>query len=288
MPNAHIHIIGAGAFGVVLRDILAQQHTTQLWGRANNYHCENGDLLILALPSQAYKEVMPHIKYNGRVLIVSKGLCNGQLLHEYVGGFLPNGDIAYLSGPNFASELANQLPTTSMVASPSSEYNQWLRTIFTQPFWRIYASTDMRGVALCGIIKNIYAIGAGIIMGRGWGHNAHASFVSRALAEMGRAVVALGGNAETALSVAGVGDLILTTGSKQSRNMQLGYAIGQGGPISASLKTINHVCEGYYATQTITHLLQHNIDNYPIIKQIHAILYENKTIELAYRELMSR
>lgn len=213
----------------------------------------------------------------------------GELPHQIVAAVL--GDripTAVLSGPTFATEVAAGLPSAVTIASANHSFAQSLaRSIRTDKF-RAYTSSDVIGVEVGGATKNVYAIGAGISDGLGFGANARIALVTRGLAEMTRLGRKLGGRPETFMGLAGIGDLVLTCTDDQSRNRRFGLAIARGTPSATALAAIGQVVEGYYSALAVHRVAAKLAVDMPIVEEIYRVLYEGLDPHDAVGRLMSR
>jgi glycerol-3-phosphate dehydrogenase (NAD(P)+) len=193
-----------------------------------------------------------------------------------------------LSGPSFAADVARGLPTAVTLACVGEELGASLaRTLSSRPF-RIYRSTDLVGVQLGGAVKNVLAIAAGIVHGKQLGASAHAALVTRGFAEMRRFGETLGARSETLGGLSGLGDLLLTCGSPQSRNMSLGRALGQGQELAAILAGRRSVAEGVYTAAAVVKVAAATGIDMPISQAIHAIVEGRQTVDAAIEALLSR
>ncbi len=281
-----IAVLGAGAWGTAMAHRLASHGEREVWlwardarlvehmqahrsnprlpgialaaslrfGAEARAALDEADLVLLGAPVAATVELAQLPAQScptAPVLSLAKGFvpdANGkpQLVHEAmtaVGCQQPG----LLSGPSFASETAQGLPLALVCALPDAALSQRLAQQLRDPALRIYAGSDRIGIALCGALKNVYAIGAGVSDGLGLGANARAAMVTRALAELRRLVLAAGGQAETVFGLAGVGDLVLTTGGDASRNRQVGLALARGEALPDIVARLGHVAEGVAA-----------------------------------------
>ena len=195
---------------------------------------------------------------------------------------------AYLSGPSFAREVAEQLPTAVTVASKNTDIAIKVQEVFSTPYFRVYSSNDIMGLEVGGSIKNVIALGAGISDGLGFGYNARAALITRGLAEMTRLGLALGANASTFSGLSGMGDLVLTCTGDLSRNRSVGIRIGEGEKIGNILSDMNMVAEGV-KTAKAAYLLAGKLGiDMPICESIYKILYEDMEPKEAVSSLMTR
>jgi glycerol-3-phosphate dehydrogenase (NAD(P)+) len=251
--------------------------------------------LLVVVPSQSFRPLLEALRDLGPsaagLTWATKGfeLETGLLPHEVAEQVLPMGlRMAVLSGPTFAREVAAGLPTAITIASPDEEYALDLAASISADNFRAYRSTDMIGVEVGGATKNIYAIGAGISDGVGYGANARVALLTRGLVEMTRLGLALGARKETFMGLSGIGDLVLTCTDDHSRNRRLGLALGRGQSIDTVRGEIGQVVEGYVAARAARRVAAERGVEMPIIDQIYRVLYEGLSPEEALSALMRR
>jgi glycerol-3-phosphate dehydrogenase (NAD(P)+) len=317
-----ITVLGAGAWGTALAKILQENgNAVTLWdkntetlGEIQRGRCEKylpgvplptdwktqpelkkaiggAECLVLAIPSEAFRSIVTQLKgHPGIFVSVTKGIEyeTGETMSRILREHAPADRVVALSGPSFAREVALGIPTTVVCACESDGTAKTVQGLFHRPEFRIYRSTDIVGVEYGGALKNIIAIGAGVSDGLGFGDNTKAGLVTRALAEMRRLGVACGGQAETFAGLSGLGDLMLTCFSKQSRNRSLGERLGRGETIEAIVASHPKLAEGYPTARSAHRLAKEKKVATPIIDEVHAMLYENKNPKQAVRDLISR
>ena len=257
---------------------------------------EYSDLILVALPSHAFKSTLidfkPHASVKDiKIAWATKGFNpeDGSLLHQVIAEiFSPETPAAILSGPTFAREVATNLPTAITVASKQAEFANQLADIVHSDRFRAYTSSDIIGVEVGGAVKNVLAIAAGIADGLGFGANTRAALITRGLSEIMRLGIKLGGKQETFIGLAGLGDLVLTCTDNQSRNRRFGLALGEGRSKTSIIDEIGQEIEGI-STAKETYLLakRHGIDM-PIIEQTYKVLYENLNPLSAVQNLLAR
>jgi glycerol-3-phosphate dehydrogenase (NAD(P)+) len=247
--------------------------------------------IVMATPSKALRETAAKLgSFSGTVVSVAKGvehdtgLTMGQILQQQ----LPKARVAVLSGPTFAPEVARKMPSAAVAASDSDDALLQTQEVFHSPYFRVYTNRDVIGVELGGALKNVIAIAAGVSDGFGFGDNSKAALVTRALAEIRRVGIACGAKAETFSGLSGLGDLTVTCFSRQSRNRAFGERIGKGEKIVDILPTLSSVAEGYPTARSAAQLAARLKVDAPIIRQVHALLYENKSPREALRDLVTR
>lgn len=265
--------------------------------RATEDHREILDqpLIIFAVPTVAIRSEAEKLKALGLpettpLLSCAKGIerNTGERMSEILRDVFPHNPIGILTGPNHAEEIAKDLVTCAVVASENSDFATALQELFSLPHFRVYTTTDVAGVELGGAVKNVYAIAAGMAHGLGLGDNACAALVTRALAEMTRLGVALGGRTETFSGLSGVGDLIVTCFSEHSRNHRVGLAIGKGQSLEQAVNSLGMVAEGVPNTLSIYEAARKLGVRTPIIDAVYAILYQNTPASDAMRRLLDR
>ncbi len=254
-------------------------------------------LVVFAVPSQGLRSVAaaaaPYLPPQALVVNVAKGLDDpgklrlSQVLKEELPEAL-HGRIAVISGPNHAEEVSRALPSATVAASTLQKTALQVQEAFMTPYFRVYTNEDLPGVELGGALKNIIALGAGIVDGLELGDNAAATLVTRGLAEMTRLGTALGAKASTFAGLAGLGDLYVTCSSPHSRNRAVGFELGRGrrwSEIAAGMRT---VAEGVNTTRAAAGLSREMDVDMPITREIYRILFEGKHPRQAAEELMQR
>jgi glycerol-3-phosphate dehydrogenase (NAD(P)+) len=324
---ASVCVLGAGSWGTAMAILVARNgHPTRLWGRSQPHMaalsrdrcnarylpnvsfpsklvCSSDletsvrdcDILMIAVPSHAFRSVLqqivPFLDGRTRIAWATKGLDpkSGGLLHETVYQILSRErPIAVVSGPTFATEVAQNLPTAMTIASPDARFASDLSEILHNQRFRVYTSNDIIGVQLGGAVKNVLAIATGAADGLGFGANSRAAIVTRGLAELMRLGLALGAKQETLMGLAGLGDIVLTCTDNQSRNRRLGIGLGQGRPLDEVIREIGQEVEGITAAREIHQLAaRHNIEM-PIAEQVYKVLYENVAPTTAVHNLLVR
>ncbi len=251
--------------------------------------------ILLAVPSGALRETLtrirPLMQDGERVAWATKGfeLETGRLPHEVVREVLGEDHaLAVLSGPTFAREVAEGLPTALTIASNDEQFAADLARALSGRAFRAYTSSDIVGVEVGGAVKNVLAIGAGLSDGLGFGANARIALINRGLAEMIRLGVALGARQDTLVGLAGMGDLVLTCTDDQSRNRRFGLAVAAGRPFDAAQADIGQVVEGVRAAKAVHQVAGRLGVEMPICEQVYRILYEGVSPRDAVSRLMSR
>ena len=256
--------------------------------------CVDSELIVFATPSTALRNIAAQlakiISTRAVLLSCTKGIehRSGMRMTEILREIFPESEIAVLSGPNLATEVAKDLPTATVIACDDGDSAARLQTALGSPRFRIYTSLDVVSVELGGALKNVFAIAAGISDGLGLGDNAKAALVTRSLAELVRFGVAMGGTATAFYGLSGAGDLILTCYSEHSRNHTLGYRLGQGESLPVILNSTKTVAEGIPTSQSAWECARRLNITTPITDEVYAILYKQKKPAVALEELLKR
>ena len=252
-------------------------------------------VVVVAVPSHGLRYVLTqaaaHVAPGALVVSATKGLEQGTLLRmsQVIAQEWPHvAEVAVLSGPSFAAELARELPTAVVVASVTNGAVEHVQAEFRSPALRLYGSTDVIGVEIGGALKNIIAIAAGVVEGLGLGHNALAALITRGLAEITRLAVALGAQRETLAGLAGLGDLVLTCTGQLSRNRHVGVELAHGRALDEILASTKMIAEGVRTTRAALALgAQHGIE-LPIAAKMADVLDGRQDPKAAVFELMGR
>lgn len=327
MSKPILAVLGAGSWGTALAILFAQNgFRTLLWGRdaarqeqlaheRENTRYLPGvgfpenllireDLLetveaaahvLVAAPSHAFRATLEAIKdrlaSSAVMAWATKGLepATGRLLSQVATEVLgEKRAIGLVSGPTFAKEVAQGLPTAVAVAARDPASAETIATWLRSERVRVYTGCDLVGVELGGAIKNVLAIATGISDGLGLGANARAALITRGLAEMRRLTEAMGGKPETVMGLAGIGDLVLTCTDNQSRNRQVGLALGKGRKLQVTLAEIGQVAEGVATAREVRQLAQRMRVDMPITEQVYRVLFENLSPQAAVEALLKR
>jgi len=264
---------------------------------ASDADCFDGASLILsAVPTQYMRSVWnrlsPHVPDGVPIISVAKGIENDTLLRptQVIADVLTlrKCNLAALSGPNIAAEIARQLPATAVAAAADADLARRVQQVFSTHWFRVYTNDDVIGTELAGATKNVIALAAGILDGLAAGNNAKAALVTRGLVEITRLGVAMGAQESTFGGLAGMGDLITTCVSPEGRNRTVGEQIGQGKSLAQVLGQMNSVAEGVPTTKSVMALSRrHNVEM-PITRAVHAVLFEGKSARAAIADLMAR
>lgn len=256
---------------------------------------DHAQIVISAMPSHhvrsLYQQMLPHLPESAILVSATKGLEQGTLLHisEIVTAVIQRPHrFAVISGPTFAREVANFEPTALVVASKGEHVAEKVQSAFSGPSFRLYTSEDITGVEIGGSIKNVIAIGAGVLHGMGLGHNAMAALITRGLAEMTRLAVAMGGKASTLAGLAGLGDLVLTCTGDLSRNRSVGIQLAHGRKLDEIVSSMKMVAEGVKTTSAAVALADRYAIEMPICRQMFQMLQFGQPPREAVRQLMER
>jgi glycerol-3-phosphate dehydrogenase (NAD(P)+) len=320
-----IGVVGGGAWGTALANLCAGNGVkTLLWAREpevvdaiaatreNKVYlpgialaegiAATGDLsllrdvdaILLVTPAQHSRAILSELCHfipeQTPIAICSKGIetTSGLLMTEVLSEVCSRAPAAVLSGPSFARDVASGLPTAVTLACADAALGaRWMSSVGA-PHFRPYLSDDLVGAALGGAVKNVLAIAAGVVVGRGFGESARAALVARGFAEFQRLGMALGAKAQTLAGLSGLGDLILTASSSQSRNMSLGIALGEGQSLADIMSARNSVAEGVATAPAILALAKTSGVDAPICSAVAALLSGAKTLDAIINELLSR
>ncbi len=319
-------VIGAGSWGTALSIVLSQRfETVRLWTReeavavrigATRENAEylpgfrlpsnivassslaetarDADLVLGVMPSQyargIYLRLREHLHPDIPVLSATKGLEKSTLkrMSQVIHETLPNADVAVLSGPTFAREVAQGAPTALVIASANQTLAGDLQAALVTPAFRPYTNSDVVGVEIGAALKNVVAIGAGVCQGLGLGHNAIAALITRGLAEITRLAVAAGGEERTLAGLAGLGDLVLTCTGELSRNRRVGMELARNRKLSEIVGSMKMVAEGIETTAAGLTLASRFQIDMPVSAQVDALLRGEKNPREAVRSLMER
>lgn len=321
-----VSVLGAGSWGTALSKVLANNgYDVHLWAidesisnsinekhvnqkylpnetLPTNITCsldlaevlENTSLVLFVIPSHALRKVAEQTKLfipvETPIVHATKGfeIDSFKRMSEILFEYFPQHNISVLSGPSHAEEVVKGFPTVITLASKKLEHADYIRDFFMNDCFRVYTSDDICGVELGGSLKNVFALGAGISDGLGFGDNAKAAILTRGLKEMTDFCSHMGAKKDTIYGLTGIGDLIVTGTSKHSRNWKTGFLLGQGWTLEEALEEVGMVAEGVKATRALFHYsTKENIDM-PITQQIYKVLFENKNANDSVYDLMLR
>jgi len=325
--SSRVAVVGAGSWGTALANVLASNgDETVLWSRGsevadfiNGKHVnrvylpgiqlderlrattdlaqavDGATLVVMVVPSHAMRETIelaaPHLHDKSLIVSASKGIEDEscKTMFDVIDDTISAPDrIGVISGPSFAAELAGGQPTVVVAAAQEHSVAERIQNAFAATMLRVYSSTDVIGVEIGGVVKNVMAIATGVADGLGHGHNARAATITRGLAEITRLAVALGARRETLSGLSGVGDLVLTCTGDLSRNRQLGLRIGRGEKVEDILSGMRMVAEGVRNTKTVKTLADRCGIELPIVDVTYRVLYEGLPPDQALEQLFSR
>lgn len=290
-------IIGKGQWGkalgrtfqsAFLDTVFLDSHSTSSdWNAALNKNC----FIVIACPFGAIVSIMRYLQHNTvqAVMNASKGI-DRKTLNTFSGMAEKQikAPFATLSGPTFAAELLEQKPTAAVLASKDKKFLASAVQKLSTPYFRLYTSSDLRGVETCGAVKNVLAIACGISDGLSLGHNARAALLTRGLVEIQQLLPIFGGEPSTAYGLAGVGDLWLTATGDLSRNRQLGHKISQGILVSEALDQIGTTCEGFHTVAQVERIRKMYKLELPICSEVFQICYKGRDPRKSLVSLMTR
>jgi len=323
-----IAVIGAGSWGTTAAWLAAANSSVRLWARRDDVveeinssrtnsqylpGCElpsaieatadlsravdGVDMIAMAVPSHGFRgvltEIIPLVPDRTPVISLTKGIEQESLLRmtEIIREMMPRHDplrIGVLTGPNLASEIASSQPTATVIAVGDSETAERVQSVFMAPLFRVYTNDDVVGSELGGALKNVMAIAAGMSDGLGFGDNTRATLITRALAELTRLGVRLGGRPGTFAGLAGMGDLIATCVSDKSRNHRVGFGLARGNSLTEVIDEMNMVAEGVNTTRAVLDLAARFDVDVPIASHVGKVLYEGMDPKEAMLSLMTR
>jgi len=320
-----VAVVGAGSWGTTVASLAAANTSTVLWARRSDLAerlreqrsnddylpgfrvadeleisselgstVRDADVVVMAVPSHGFREVVAeaarHIRPWVPVVSLSKGIERSSLkrMSEVVADEMPGHPVAVLTGPNLAKEIMAGQPAAAVVAIDDKVIADELQRIFSRPTLRVYTNPDIVGCEVAGVVKNVIAIASGMAAGMGFGDNTKATLITRGLAEMTRLGMAMGGEGLTFAGLAGMGDLIATCSSTQSRNNTVGVRLGQGESIESILGSMTMVAEGVKSSPSVLDLARrHNVEM-PIAEQVVAVCHQGRRAADAVAALMQR
>lgn len=321
--NLNVGLLGGGSWGTTVASLTARNCPTKMWARNANTVSEineqhtnlaylpgaklpktlsattsiedavrQADVIIMGVPAQVFRKVMlqakPFIRPWVPIVSLSKGLERGTKMRmtEIIEQEMPGHPAGVLTGPNLAKEIARGQAAASVIAMVDDTISKAMQKIFASGLFRVYTNEDVIGCELGGALKNVIAIAAGMGDGANAGENTRSAVITRGLAELTRLGIAMGGQASTFAGLAGLGDLIATCTSAQSRNRSVGYNLGKGKKLDEIIVEMNEVAEGVKTTSVVIELAkQYNIEM-PIANEVYNVLYEGATVREAFRGLL--
>lgn len=320
-----VAVIGAGSWGTTVATLAAANTSTTLWARrpalaeamrTSRHNPEylstfslpdslsftsdlgeavgDADVVVMGVPSHGFREVASavgrHIRPWVPVVSLSKGLERSSLkrMSEVISDEIPGHPVAVLTGPNLAQEIMEGQLAAAVVAIADDVIAAELQRIFTRPTLRVYTNPDVVGCEVSGVVKNVIAIASGMAAGMGFGDNTRATLITRGLAEMTRLGLAMGSDGFTFAGLAGMGDLIATCSSTQSRNNSVGRRLGQGESIAEITASMNQVAEGVKSSPAVLDLARRYSVEMPITEQVVAVCHQGRSAAEAVALLMQR
>jgi glycerol-3-phosphate dehydrogenase (NAD(P)+) len=321
--NLEAGLLGGGSWGTTVASLIARNAPVRIWARCAdtvneiNEHKTNSkylpgatlnsklvathsieeavagcDVLVMGVPSQHFRSVLQqaseHIRPWVPVISLTKGLESGTELRmtEIINEVLPGHPVGVLTGPNLAREIIAGQAAASVMAMEDEIIVRALQALFHSGLFRVYTNTDLVGCELGGVLKNIIAIAVGMGDGQGAGDNTRSALITRGLAEITRLGVAMGGRAETFAGLAGMGDLIATCTSPQSRNRHVGYELGKGRPLDEIIGEMLMVAEGVKSAPTVVALGERYGVEMPITRDVFSVLQGERSPRHAFRGLL--
>ena len=323
--SMRVAVIGAGSWGTTVASIVAPNAPTVLWARnrelvdvmattrRNDRYLpdaplppdleftasmadavDSADVVVMGVPSHGFRDVVIEVARYVRpwvpVVSLAKGLERSSLkrMSEVVADEMPGHPVAVLTGPNLAKEIMAGQPAAAVVAIDDTTIAQELQRVFSRPTLRVYTNPDVVGSEIAGVAKNVIAIDSGMAAGMGFGDNTRATIITRGLAEMTRLGMAMGGEGLTFAGLAGMGDLIATCSSTQSRNNQVGLRLGRGESIDAIMESMTMVAEGVKSSPSVLDLARRHDVEMPITEQVVAVCHQGRAASDAMAALMQR
>lgn len=320
-----VAVIGAGSWGTTVAALAAANTSTVLWARRPFLADEmqetrrnpdylsaftlpdslsitsdlgravaDADVVVMGVPSHGFREVAStvalHIRPWVPVVSLSKGLERSSLkrMSEVISDEIPGHPVAVLTGPNLAREIMEGQPAAAVVAIADTVIASELQRIFTRPTLRVYTNPDVVGCEVSGVVKNVIAIASGMAAGMGFGDNTRATLITRGLAEMTRLGLAMGSDGFTFAGLAGMGDLIATCSSTQSRNNSVGRRLGEGESIADITASMTQVAEGVKSSPAVLDLARRYSVEMPITEQVVAVCHQGRSAAEAVALLMQR
>lgn len=323
--SMRVAVVGAGSWGTTVASLIAPNTSTVLWARrpelassmstsrVNEAYLPGftvapeleitstlasaiggADVIVMAVPSHGFRDVMADVARHVRpwvpIVSLSKGIERSSLkrMSEVVADEMPGHPVAVLTGPNLAKEIMAGQPAAAVVAIDDKVIAEELQGIFTRPTLRVYTNPDVVGCEVAGVAKNVMAIASGMAAGMGFGDNTRATLITRGLAEMTRLGIAMGGDGLTFAGLAGMGDLIATCSSTQSRNNMVGLRLGRGESIGSILESMTMVAEGVKSSPALLDLARRHSIEMPITEEVVAVCHQGRSATEAVTRLMQR
>ena len=319
----NVGLLGGGSWGTTIASLCARNSPTTLWARnastvdeINQHHCnekylpgsklhealkattsikkavKKADVIVMGIPSQHFRQVLeeakPYIRPWVPIVSLSKGLEQGTKMRmtEIIETVLPGHPAGVLTGPNLAREIMSGQAAASVIAMVDDTLASALQKVFRTGLFRVYTNDDVVGCELGGALKNVIAIAAGMGDGAGAGDNTRAAVITRGLAELSRLGVAMGGKPETFSGLAGLGDLVATCNSQQSRNRYVGFNLGQGRKLEEIIEEMSMVAEGVKTVGVVKELADEYNVEMPITQEVYRVVHDGATVTDAFRGLL--
>jgi glycerol-3-phosphate dehydrogenase (NAD(P)+) len=323
--NLTVGLLGGGSWGTTVASLTARNCPTTLWARnqatvdeINQYHTnqkylpnakltaslkasnsieetvKNADVIVMGIPAQHFRSVLqtarPFIRPWVPIVSLSKGLETGTKMRmtQIIEAEMPGHPAGVLTGPNLAKEIMKGQAAASVIAMVDDTIAEALRSVFQTGLFRVYTNEDVVGCELGGALKNIMAIATGMGDGAMAGDNTRAAIITRGLAELTRLGVAMGGQPVTFAGLAGMGDMVATCTSTQSRNHRVGFELGQGKTLEEIIAGMSEVAEGVKSAKAVMELAKEYQVEMPIATEVYKVLYEGNTVHDAFRGLIRR
>jgi glycerol-3-phosphate dehydrogenase (NAD(P)+) len=320
-----VAVIGAGSWGTTVASVSAAGNDTVLWARRDDVAEEisgehtnhaylpdvalpaslqstsslaeavsRADVVVMAVPSHGFRAVLeeaaPHVRAWVPVVSLSKGLEQGTMLRmtQVVNDVLPDHPAGALTGPNLAKEVMAGHPAAAVMAFADERIALGLQPVFNAPAFRVYTNPDIVGCEIAGVVKNVMAIAAGMVDGMGFGDNTKAAVMTRGLTELSKLGEALGGHPRTFAGLAGMGDLVATCMSAQSRNHRVGVELGKGRCLDDIVADTQMVAEGVRSSSVVTELAERCGVEMPIAEQVRAVCHDGVSAVAAMTSLLGR
>jgi len=323
MSRRRVAVLGAGSWGTTVATLASHNASTTLWARRpeladeiNTHHTnerylpgfdlppdlpatasvaeavKDAEVVVMGVPSHGFRpllaEVAECIRPGVPVLSLAKGFEEGSLLRmtEVIAAVLPGRPVGVLTGPNLAKEIMSGYAAASVIAMTDPAIMPELQDVFRTGLFRVYTNTDVVGCEIGGALKNVIAIACGMGDGMGVGDNTRAAVITRGLAELTRLGIAMGGEPQTLAGLAGMGDLVATCTSRQSRNRYVGEQIAKGRSIAEIIEEMHMVAEGVKASRVVMELAARHDITMPIAREVYGVIHEGRTARQAFRGLI--
>ena len=319
-----VGLLGAGSWGTTVACLTAKNSDTTIWARdintANEINKKNtnekylpnaklhkglkasnsiketveeADLIVMGVPAQSFREVLeeakPHIRPWVPIVSLAKGLeiSTKMRMTEVIEEVMPGHPAGVLTGPNLAKEIHFGKAAAAVIAMEDKSIAKKLQTVFNSGLFRVYTNSDVVGCEICGALKNIVAIAAGMGDGANAGENTRSALITRGLSELTRLGIAMGGKQRTFAGLAGLGDLIATCSSTKSRNHHVGFQLGRGKKLEQIISEMNEVAEGVKTAKVVMELARKYKVDMPISNEVYKVLYEGNSVFDAFRGLLT-